>query len=163
MLILKYVLFPLQVVTDYAVQQLILLGRPNAVLITLHAHHAPPMWQLISRAAWYRHSTYFTKPIIFQFGTPVCSVCEDQLNEANRQQEGWRKEAAKQKARLPDLFKDTERPKWSKPSLLMCSLNSNFVLAWFVLGLSARKADSVGEMCLDTALDKATGSVPAKL
>ena len=35
MLILKYVLFPLQVVTDYAAQQLILLGRPNAVLITL--------------------------------------------------------------------------------------------------------------------------------
>ena len=118
------------------------------------------MRQLFSRAAWYRHSTYFTKPITFQLGTPVCSVCEDQLNEANRQQEGWRKEAAKQKARLPDLFKDTERPKWSKPSLLMCFLNSNFVLAWFVLGLSARKADCVGEMCLDTALDKATGSVP---
>ena len=166
MLILKYVLFPLQVVTDYAAQQLILIGRPYAVLITLHAHHAPPMRQLISRAAWYRHSTYFTKPITFQFGTPVCSVCEDQLNEANRQQERWREEAARQKARLPDLFKDTERPKWSMPSTThVFLLNSNFVFAWrgFVRGLSAGKADSVGEMCLDTALDKATGSVPAKL
>ena len=72
--------------------------------------------QLISRAAWYRLNTYFTKPITFQFGTPVCAVCEDQLNEANRQKERWREEAARQKARLPDLFKDTERPKWSKPS-----------------------------------------------
>ena len=157
MLILKYVLFLLQVVTDYAAQQLILLGRPNAVLISLHSHHAPPMRQLFSRAAGYRHSTYFT----FQFGTPVCSVCEDQLNEANRQKERWREEAGRQKAILPDLFKDTERPSTTRVFLL----NSNFMFAWrwLVQGLSAGKTDSVGEMCLDTALDKTTGSVPTKL
>ena len=144
----------------------LLLGRHTAVLIILHAHHAPPIRQLISRAAWYRLRTYFTKPITFQFCTPVCSVCENQLNGLNRQNERWREEAARQKARLPDLFKDTERPKWSKPSTtLVFLLNSKFMLTWrgFVGGLSAGKADNVGEMCLDTALDKATGSVTAKL
>jgi len=108
--------------------------------------------QLISRAAWYRLNTYFPKPITFQFGTPVCAVCEDQLNEANRQKERWREEAARQKARLPDLFKDTERPKWSKPSTTrVYLLSSSFVLAWrgFVRGLSAGKADSVGESITD--------------
>jgi len=108
--------------------------------------------QLISRAAWYRLNTYFSKPITFQFGTPVCSVCEDQLSEANLQKERWREEAARQKARLPDLFKDTERPKWSKPSTTrVYLLSSSFVLAWrgFVRGLSAGKADSVGESITD--------------
>jgi len=108
--------------------------------------------QLISRSAWYRLNTYFTKPITFQFGTPVCSVCEDQLNLANLQKERWREEAARQKARLPDLFKDTERPKWSKPSTTrVFLLSSSFVLAWrgFVRGLSAGKADSVGESITD--------------
>eukprot|EP00090_Calanus_glacialis_P012504 TRINITY_DN21085_c0_g1_i1.p1 TRINITY_DN21085_c0_g1~~TRINITY_DN21085_c0_g1_i1.p1 ORF type:complete len:1287 (-),score=515.73 TRINITY_DN21085_c0_g1_i1:63-3923(-) len=108
--------------------------------------------QLISRAAWYRLNTYFSRPITFQFGTPVCSVCEDQLNEANLQKERWREEAARQKARLPDLFKDTERPKWSKPSTTrVYLLSSSFVLAWrgFVRGLSAGKSDSVGESITD--------------
>jgi len=108
--------------------------------------------QLISRAAWYRLNTYFSKPITFQFGTPVCSVCEDQLNLANLQKERWREEAARQKTKLPDLFKDTERPKWSKPSTTrVYLLASSFVLAWrgFVRGLSAGKADTVGESITD--------------
>ena len=41
--ILKYVLSLLQFVTDYAAQQLLLIGRTEAVLISLHAHHAPPI------------------------------------------------------------------------------------------------------------------------
>merc|ERR1719357_1287143 len=108
--------------------------------------------QLISRAAWYRLNTYFSKPITFQFGTPVCSICEEQLNQTNLQKERWREEAARQKAKLPDLFKDTERPKWSKPSTTrVYLLSSTFVLAWrgFVRGLSAGKADSVGESITD--------------
>ena len=37
----------------------------------------------------------------------------------------------KQKSRLPDLFKDVERPQWSKPSTTrVFLLNSDFVLAW---------------------------------
>ena len=85
---------------------------------------------------------------------------EDQLNDTNRQKERWSEEAERQKTRLPDLFKDTEGPKWLKPSTTrVFPLNSNFVLTWrgFVGGISAWKADSVGKMCLDT------GSVPAKL
>ena len=51
---------------------------------------------------------------------------------------------------MPDLFKDMERPKWSKPSTTrVFLLNNNFVLTW------QGKAGSVGEMCLDAALDKA--------
>ena len=61
--------------------------------------------QLISREAWSRLNSYFDKPITFQFGTPNCSVCEQELNEANLLKEKWREEAAKQKAKLPDLFK----------------------------------------------------------
>ena len=72
--------------------------------------------QLISREAWYRLNSYFSKPITFQFGTPNCSTCEEEHNEANLLKEKWREVAARQKARLPDLFKDVERPKWSKPS-----------------------------------------------
>ena len=104
--------------------------------------------QLISRAAWRCLSTYFHKPITFQFGTPACSVCEEQVNAANLRRERWREEAARQKARLPDLFKDTDRPKWSKPSTTrVFILSSTFVMAWrgFVRGLSAGKSDGVCE------------------
>ena len=108
--------------------------------------------QLISREAWSRLNSYFTKPITFQFGTPNCSTCEEELNEANLLKERWREEAAKQKAKLPDLFKDIERPKWSKPTTTrVYLLNSGFVLAWrgFVRGLSAGKAEAIGEGITD--------------
>ena len=90
--------------------------------------------QLISREAWHRLNSYFTKPITFQFGTPNCSICEDEHNEANLLKERWREEAAKQKAKLPDLFKDIERPKWSKPSTTrVYLLNSGFVMVSCIL------------------------------
>ena len=108
--------------------------------------------QLISREAWYRLNSYFSKPITFQFGTPNCSTCEEDHNEANLLKEKWREVAARQKARLTDLFKDVERPKWSRPSTTrVYLLNSHFVMAWrgFVRGLSAGKADAVGEGITD--------------
>ena len=104
--------------------------------------------QLISREAWYRLNSYFSKPITFQFGTPNCSTCEHNHNEANLLKEKWREVASRQKARLTDLFKDVERPKWSKPSTTrVYLLNSHFVMAWrgFVRGLSAGKTEGVCE------------------
>ena len=105
-------LYPPQFVTDYAAQQLLLIGSSDTVLISLHVHHAPPdqkgcliQTQYLLHQANHlsvRHSSVF--------------------NETNRQKERWREEAARQKARLPDLFKDTERPKWSKPSTTLVFL-----------------------------------------
>ena len=108
--------------------------------------------QLISRDSWNRLQSYFTKPITFQFGTPNCSICEDELDAANMLKEKWRETAAVQKAKLPELFKDVERPKWSKPTTKrVYLLNSGFVLAWrgFVRGLSAGKSEAVGEGITD--------------
>ena len=100
--------------------------------------------QLISREAWHRLNSYFTKPITFQFGTPNCSICEDEHNEANLLKERWREEAAKQKAKLPDLFKDIERPKWSKPSTTrVYLLNSGFVMVSCILVVLAGRWPSL--------------------
>ena len=105
--------------------------------------------QIISREAWAKLSSYFYKtPVTFQFGVKPCYICEEELHQATAQREKWREEAARQKARLPDLFKDTDRPRWSKPSTTrVYLLSSSFVLAWrgFVRGLSAGKAEAVGE------------------
>ena len=105
--------------------------------------------QIISREAWAKLSSYFYKPTItFQFGVKPCYICEEEQNQAVIQREKWREEAARQKSRLPELFKDTDRPRWSKPSTTrVFLLSSSFVLAWrgFVRGLSAGKAEAVGE------------------
>ena len=52
-------------------------------------------------------SSYFYKtPVTFQFGVKPCYICEEELHQATAQREKWREEAARQKARLPDLFKE---------------------------------------------------------
>ena len=123
----------------------------NADIVCPHGHMRieERSRQIISREAWAKLSSYFYKtPITFQFGVKPCYVCEEELHEANAQREKWREEAARQKSRLPDLFKDTDRPRWSKPSTTrVFLLSSSFVLAWrgFVRGLSAGKAEAVGE------------------
>jgi len=88
--------------------------------------------QIISREAWAKLSAYFYKPTItFQFGVKPCYVCEEEQNQASIQREKWREEAARQKSRLPELFKDTDRPRWSKPSTTrVFLLSSSFVLAF---------------------------------
>ena len=51
------------------------------------------MLLLIRRAAWYRLSTYFTKPITFQFGTPLCSMRQtDKKKGGGRRQQDRRQE-----------------------------------------------------------------------
>ena len=99
--------------------------------------------QLISRPAWHRVSSYFSRPITFQFGTPVCGLCEEELNAANLQKDQWKEEAAVQRARLADLFGDKDRPKWSKKTTVKVFLLSySFVASWrcFIKGRLAGKA-----------------------
>ena len=81
---------------------------------------------------------------LFSSGVKPCALCKEELLQNQNQKEKWREEAVRQKGRLPDLFADIDRPKWSKPSTMRAYLlSSNFVLAWrgFVRGLSAGKGD----------------------
>ena len=98
--------------------------------------------QLISRPAWSKLRSYFKAPITFQFGSPVCAQCEQEVSAANLQKERWKEEAVAQKSRLPDLFSDRDRPKWSKKTTVkVFLLSTSFVAAWraFIRGRLAGK------------------------
>ena len=67
--------------------------------------------------------------LTLQFGTPVCGLCEEELNSANLQKERWKEEALVQRNRLMDLFGEKDRPKWSKKTTLKVSLCSHFLFS----------------------------------
>ena len=80
-------------------------------------------------------------------GVKPCSLCREDESRAFIKKEKWREEASRQKSKLPDLFTNMDRPKWSKPTTKCVYLvSSDFVLAWkgFVRGMTSGKIE-VGE------------------
>jgi len=103
--------------------------------------------QLVSRQVWFLLCEYFHHPKTFQFGVKPCSLCREDESRAFIKKEKWREEASRQKSKLPDLFTNMDRPKWSKPTTKCVYLvSSDFVLAWkgFVRGMTSGKIE-VGE------------------
>ncbi|XP_075461958.1 ubiquitin carboxyl-terminal hydrolase 48 isoform X1 [Ascaphus truei] len=68
--------------------------------------------RLISEAAWYKLKEYFTKAPEFRYNQESCSQCKVLESEGEKHEALNKMMANEQKAALPNLFQDKNRPPW---------------------------------------------------